>query len=91
MTKDEIIEFAEKAGLLRALFAGDEVLVWEAETKHLQLFAALVAEKEREACAKVCDSIRWSGYVPPEDGAAAEYYDSAASECAEQIMARGNK
>jgi hypothetical protein len=51
MTKDEIIEFAEKAGLLRAVFAGDEVLVWEAETKHLQRFAALVAEKEREACA----------------------------------------
>jgi hypothetical protein len=48
MTKDEIIEFAEKAGLLRAVFAGDEVLVWESETKHLQRFAALVAEKATE-------------------------------------------
>jgi hypothetical protein len=53
MTKDEIIEFAEKAGLLRAVFACDEVLVWEAETKHLQRFADLVAKNERNACAKV--------------------------------------
>ena len=47
--------------------------------------------EEREACAKVCDGIRYSGYVPPEDGAAAIYYDDAASECAAAIRARGNK
>jgi hypothetical protein len=47
--------------------------------------------EEREACAKVCDGIRYSGYVPPEDGAAASYYDDAASECAATIRARNGK
>jgi antitoxin (DNA-binding transcriptional repressor) of toxin-antitoxin stability system len=64
MTKDEIIEFAEKAGLLRAVFAGDEVLVWEAETKHLQRFADLVAKNEREACAKAAEDFLTSGRSP---------------------------
>jgi hypothetical protein len=50
MSKEEIIEFAEKAGLLWAVFDCDEVLVWEAETKHLQRFADLVAKNEREGC-----------------------------------------
>ena len=50
MSKEEIIEFAEKAGLLWAVFDCDEVLVWEAETKHLQRFADLVRADEREGC-----------------------------------------
>jgi hypothetical protein len=85
MTKDEILSMAREADLI------DDTSKSDWYVYQLERFAALVAEKEREACAKVCDSIRWSGYTPPEDGAAAEYYDSAASECAEQIMARGNK
>jgi hypothetical protein len=52
-------------------------------------FAALVAAAEREQCAKVCDGIRYSGYCPPEDGAAPDYYNSAAAECAVAIRARG--
>ena len=55
--KNEIIEFAEKAGLLRAVFACDEVLVWEAETKHLERFAALVAEKATEQANAVLMSL----------------------------------
>lgn len=51
-----------------------------------ELDAAVAAE--REACALVCDGIRHKGYVPPEDGAAASYYDSAAEECADAIRAR---
>ena len=49
-----------------------------------------IREREREACAKVCDGIRYNGYVPPEDGAAADYYDDAAIDCATAIRARGN-
>ena len=44
---------------------------------------------EREGCAKVCEGIRYSGYCPPEDGAAPDYYNSAAAECADAIRARG--
>jgi hypothetical protein len=46
---------------------------------------------EREACAKVCDGIRYSGYCPPEDGGAPRYYNDAAEECADAIRARGNQ
>jgi hypothetical protein len=48
-----------------------------------------VVKAEREACAKVCDGIRYGGYCPPEDGAAPDYYNSAAAECADAIRARG--
>ncbi len=46
---------------------------------------------EREACAKVCDGIRHSGYCPPEDGGAPRYYNDAAEECADTIRARGSQ
>ena len=48
MTRDEIIAMATEAGLNSYRIApGEAVAVWER-------FAALVAAKEREACAKVC-------------------------------------
>jgi ferric-dicitrate binding protein FerR (iron transport regulator) len=43
---------------------------------------------EREACAKLCVVERYTGYVPPEDGAAREYYEDAAQNCANAIRAR---
>ena len=48
MTRDEIIAMATEAGLNSYRIApGEALAVWER-------FAALVAAKEREACAKVC-------------------------------------
>jgi len=57
MTQDEIIELAEKSGVA---FSSDEYPdIWQTYMhvgkKELEAFAKLVAEKEREACAKVCD------------------------------------
>lgn len=43
MTKDEIIEMTRQAG------------GFDATPKFLETFAKLVAQHEREACAKVCD------------------------------------
>ena len=71
MNREDIIRMANKA------YGIDE------ETKpfhpsallHLEIFAKLVAEHEREACAIVCDDL-W------ED-------DGTAYECAEAIRARG--
>jgi hypothetical protein len=48
MTQDEIIEMARQAGSLIEL-AQEKDLVW------LASFAKLVAEHEREACAKIGD------------------------------------
>jgi hypothetical protein len=73
MTQDEIIEMARQAGfnveqgfLLRITGIDED----------LERFAKLVAAKEREECAKVCD----------------EYQDIPATEprhCAQDIRARG--
>ena len=53
MTQDEIIGMAQKAGF-----------VWLGEYhSNLEDFAKLVAEHEREACAKVCDEFSDVGYV----------------------------
>ena len=49
MTKDEIIKLAREAGLVN----------WEATAyaNELSDFASLVAQHEREKCAKLCDDL----------------------------------
>jgi hypothetical protein len=49
MTKDEIIKLAKEAGLV----------YWEATAyaNELSRFASLVAQQEREKCAKLCDDL----------------------------------
>jgi hypothetical protein len=49
MTQDEIMEMARQAGFIDADWNIRIVL------PHLEAFAKLVAQHEREACAKVCD------------------------------------
>jgi hypothetical protein len=65
MTQDEIIEMTRQAG------------GFDATPKFLEAFAKLVAQHEREACAKVCDAFqaRDVGMQP--------------AECAGAIRARG--
>jgi hypothetical protein len=79
MTQDEIIRLAEEAGVHEG---GKENWVagnrWEA-------FAKLVAAKEREACAKVCDSTVEQTYISGYTGA----IHSGRRECASAIRARG--
>ncbi len=87
MTKDDILEMALEAGIRDSM----EYPHMECDEQSLERFAALVAAAEREACAKVCDGIRYSGYCPPEDGGAPRYYNDAAEECAAAIRARGNQ
>ena len=78
MTQDEIIEMVKQAKILEK---GDEWVfdmsnAFELTTnqKQLETFAKLVAEKEREACAKVCLET-----YPTLEGAV----------CASRIRARG--
>jgi hypothetical protein len=61
MTQDEIIEITRQAG------------GFDATPKFLETFAKLVAQHEREACAKVCEEPGWN----------------AANWCAKAIRARG--
>ena len=76
MTQDEIIEMARQAGWkdLRDYDSEMRDDIFMGSTGSLEAFAKLVAEKEREACAKEADK-RLHDYTmltsnPPQSGAA---------------------
>jgi hypothetical protein len=69
MTQDEIIEMARQAEFFISPI--DSVLL-----PKLEALAKLVAQHEREACAKLCDDL-WQE-------------DSTAYDCREAIRARGS-
>jgi hypothetical protein len=73
MTQDEIIEMAVKAGIAQ--------VVAEANIDIMEAFAKLVATKEREECAKVCNELA--------DASNLVYAGTVAMKCAESIRARG--
>ena len=59
MTPAEIIAMAREAGLLPDnSHPAPETRAMRQRTNAVQRFAALVAAKEREACAQVCEAIR---------------------------------
>jgi hypothetical protein len=74
MTQDEIIEMAREAGFEIECCSLD----WH---KRITAFANLVAAKEREACAKVCETKHFSSPVR----------EFGAKECAIAIRARGEQ
>jgi hypothetical protein len=80
MTQDEIIEMAEQAGV--AFSSDDYPDIWGVHMhvgkQEIEAFAKLVAAKEREACAKVCDSFCQS-------------WLEGAEECADAIRARSRE
>ncbi len=59
MTRDDIIRMAREAGFSEWAVSLSEM------PKHLERFAALVAAAEREACAKVCESLITDGDIYP--------------------------
>ena len=82
MTRDDIIRMAREAGFEEyewSSLSGDSELDQTLQVGEYPIgeavfkFAALVAEAEREACAKLCEEPGWN----------------AANWCAKQIRARG--
>ena len=61
MTQDEIIEMARQAGGYTPEKYPDE---WRLDADDLERFAKLVAQHEREACAKVAEEFLTSGRSP---------------------------
>ena len=80
MTKDEIIEMARQHFCRVEYDNGNVHECYEFSLEELEAFAKLVAAKEREACAKVCEHMAglpsWEAYQ--------HYLDSAKA-----IRARG--
>ena len=83
MTQDEIIEMARQAGMEQdgnMWFSNLYKTDMDVHISHLEAFAKLVAAKERETCAKVCEQI---------DIAAFGGERPAPNDCAAAIRARG--
>lgn len=76
MTQDEIIEMANEAGIIQPRNV----------IKTLEAFAKLVAQHEREACARVCE-LMWHEWLDsPEEN---EPNKPDAEDCYRAIRARG--
>jgi hypothetical protein len=86
MTKEEIICMALEAGFNKFDYGlrddGSWATYFDCWPEQIERFAALVAEAEREACAKFCDA-RYMGDNNRED--------MEAKRCAAAIRARGDK
>ena len=82
MTHDDIIKMATRVGLKDCLdLQGDSVAILI-----LEAFANLVADREREECARVCETLwdtPWNGMATEEKAHGAE--------CANEIRARGKR
>jgi hypothetical protein len=82
MTQDEIIEMARQAGFenchISPIPTGKNLIFLEEFTK-------LVAAKEREACAQVCENLPIPNQFSESEGSV---WDVAALDCAESIRAR---
>ena len=85
MTKEEMIELAKQAGFVD--YELDDGTTNAFDVRY-EAFAKLVAEKEREACAEICDGFYLSWIVIQ---GRYEFMGEGASECADAIRARGHK
>lgn len=82
MTRDEIIYMAEEAGWLMEV-EWDET---DGFMDLLERFAIVVAAREREACAKIVETL----WAVPNNGMATEE-QAYGERCADVIRARGQK
>ena len=82
MKYEEIIEMAQECNLIGMRPHLDGIY-----SEALVAFANLVAAKEREACAKLCDSTIHDTYIEGYTGAR----HSGRRECAAAIRARGEQ
>jgi hypothetical protein len=81
MNRDDIIKMAREAGFNPVSYTGANLELFER-------FAALVAAREREACAKVCDEKVDAEYKTGK----VDHNEMAWTQaCANAIRARGNK
>ena len=89
MTQDEIIELARQADLVvwRSNSTFSDGIWWidaHEPNEELKSFAQLVAAKEREACAKICETL-WD----TSDNGMSTEEECYGEQCAAAIRARG--
>jgi len=82
MTRDEIIKMAHESGLVSYYKQYDDWIDAGPGGQEFVDFAKLVAAKEREACAKVCEDIDFDDWQD-------RGWDQGTYDCANAIRARG--
>jgi len=87
MTDEQIIEMAKQLGFERMRIDHDYYVCF---SKEIVEFAKLVAEHEREACAKVCEDEAWrlKKIAVGTNSSATNNRAIQASNCADEIRAR---
>ena len=83
MNKEEILKIAQECNLLGMRPHLDGIY-----SESLEAFAKLIAEKEREACAEICDGFYLSWI---DIQGRYEFMGEGASECAGAIRAKGQE
>ena len=83
MTQIDVLKMAIEAGLAAETSEGIH-MIWYPDNLHH--FANLVAAKEREACAKLCDELPAPNVYSDSDKG---MWDIASLACADAIRARG--
>lgn len=83
MTQDEIIEMAKQVGMIKDgewWFSSFYKTEQDVHISHLEAFAKLVAQHEREACANVCEetTASWTQHL----------YNEGCIDCAKAIRER---
>jgi len=76
MTREEVMEMAYESGMIGG---------YEGEPDLLERFAAIVAQAEREACAKVCDAVAQKMH---DEGEGPTGYIAWVTDCAASIRTR---
>ena len=88
MTRDDIIRWARYADLHECVKDGVGYVVRIPNLEKLEHFAALVAEREREACAKACEELP-AAFKTAADEFNYKAVEPAAENYAAAIRARG--
>ena len=84
MTKEEILKMAKQAGFERL---GHDDCDYVCYPDEIEVFAKLIAEKEREACAQIAI---YGCMVPPDGGSPTEDERLLCEHIAHSIRARGS-
>lgn len=86
MNQDEIIEMARRSNILENIgYDNPDMKNWRGDVvRELSVFAKLIAAKEREICAHICE-ILWAY---PDNGMATEE-EVYGAKCAGAIRSRG--
>jgi hypothetical protein len=74
---------------MECLGGGENFSCYGFTADQMREYARKAVLAERERCAKLAESNKYTAYVPPEDGSARDYYNEAGEDIAAAIRSSG--